>query len=126
MEQSKYGKYKQRRVPRHKRSKQMEGAFEDRNKWIRCWNCGQPVSEDRIGGNPERSGNAYYMDNVIPSQSPTMSGDSLNAGIMLRSAESTFTLMELQADGTTPVAVYNNVFTVAIQGCPFCGETDLL
>jgi hypothetical protein len=103
----------------------MEGAFDDRNKWVRCWNCSHIVSLDKIGGDPERSGNAYYMDKVIPSQSPVMSGDPLNAGIMLRSLESTFVLVELQADGITPVPTYKNTFTVALAGCPFCGTTNL-
>ena len=133
MEQSRYGKYRQKRTPRHRRSKYLQGSFEDRNRWRRCWNCGFINDLNRLGGDPERAGN-IYLDDIEPSTIPVMQGDdplngyytSLNLACTIETLDQMGTLMELGPDGVTPIPVdIREVKVETATGCAFCGETDL-
>ena len=124
MEQSKYGKYKTRRIPPHRPSKQLEGAFEDRGKWFKCWNCGQIINIEKENGDPERDG-LYYIVDIDPSPNPVSSGDPYN----LLSTMDVFTDigvgMEIGPDGVTPKEIYRNFKHQVSGGCAFCGCMNL-
>jgi hypothetical protein len=133
MEQSRYGKYRQRRTPRHPRSKYLQGSFEDRNRWIRCWNCQSINDLNRLGGAQEKAGNIYF-DDIEPSEIPILQGDdpingyftSLNLACTLDTLDMCGNLMELGPDGVTPKPVeIREVVAQANRGCWFCGESDL-
>jgi hypothetical protein len=53
IEQSRYGRYSQRGLPRDKRTIAVYGEKDDTGKWYRCWNCGSLVKVDR---NPPKTG----------------------------------------------------------------------
>jgi len=99
MEQSKYGKYSRKRVPRHRRSQIQSGAFEDRDAWIRCWNCGFVNRVDRISGNPEVDGR-YYTLITYPTPADVGNGGFMNS-----------------------VPVYKH--DAIPGGCAFCGTMNL-
>jgi hypothetical protein len=133
VEQSRYGKYRQRRTPRHTRSKRLQGSFEDRNRWIRCWNCQSINDLNRLSGDPERAGN-IYLDDIEPSTVPILQGDdqvngystALNLACTIETLDQIGTLMELSSDGVTPVPVtLREVIAETPRGCFFCGECDL-
>ena len=133
MEQSRYGTYRQSRTPRHPRSKMLQGSFEDRNRWIRCWNCQSINDLDRLSGDPERAGN-IYLDDIEPSTIPILQGDdpingysiALNLACTFDTLDQVGTLMELSPDGVTPLPVtLREVKVETPSGCWLCGERDL-
>ena len=119
MEQSKYGQYRRRRLPRHRRSRVQEGAFEDRDRWYKCWNCGFEFDLDRVGGNPEIDG-TYRTDAIIYSDFP----DAAQAIAEIRTMTNTFVLMELDGGGN-PKPILSVFKHNASAGCPFCGTQNL-
>jgi hypothetical protein len=124
VEQSKYGKYRRRRVPRHRRGQQLEGSFEDKGKWFKCPNCGQIINIEKENGDPERDG-LYYVDDITPSPSPVGSGDPLNALSVMDSWALMGLGMELGPDGVTPREIYKNFKHQVSGGCAFCGTMNL-
>ena len=123
MEQSRYGKYKVRKLPRHRRSQELPGSFEDKGKWYKCWHCGQIINIERENGDPERDG-LYYTEGISPSPNPVGSGDPLN----VLSTMDVFTMpgigMELGPDGN-PKEIYEVFEHHVSRGCAFCGTMNL-
>lgn len=123
MEQSRYTTYHKTRIPKRKRTIRLQGSFEDRGKYIRCWNCGFIVDTDRDLGDPEHSGN-NPIENTVPSYSlydtgtPTKSSldtlDAIGTGVYIDNIINTYTNYK---------TVY---FPNVSRGCPFCGCTNLL
>ena len=74
MEGSKYGRYRRIRLPRHRRSRVQDGAFEDRNVWYKCWNCGFVFDVEATSINAEVDGR-YYTEADYSGASPKLSDD---------------------------------------------------
>jgi len=102
VEKSKYGKYERRRTPRHRKSRVLEGAFEDRNLWYKCWNCGHILKASRdFTGDPEKGG--VDIQPIQIDAAPEFASDPLGNPFP---AETLYT-------------------SVNVQGCPFCGTCNL-
>jgi hypothetical protein len=128
VEQSRYGKYQRTKVRRHRRSQYIAGAFEDRGKWYKCWNCGFVFDITKANGNPQNNG-TYQIAQTIPAQSPTFSGDplgvvsSLDRICMLGSAIG-MTALEEEAGELSDLYDVDIYLGQAAAGCPFCGCTN--
>jgi hypothetical protein len=123
MEQSRFAKYKRTKIKRHARSKLSDGAFEDRNRWYRCWNCGFEYDSTKVIGNQEHAG-TYESIPCYPAETPRMSGDILNTVINSWSNLDIGNLSLLDAS-SSPVKITRTVKAEVSSGCPFCGCGNL-
>jgi len=123
MEQSRYGKYKQKKTPEHRRSVFLPASFEDRNKYFRCWNCGFINNSDRLSSS-DRSGNEY-LDSTRVSQSSILSGDDMLTIASLDSIFDQIGVAMVAASDGTDAEVYSNEKVETPRGCRFCGTTNL-
>lgn len=98
-------------LPRHRRSKQLYGSFEDSGKWYKCWNCGFPfdISKHAFG-----SGKGTSCED-FPVTYEEM-GHSTVLGV-----EGNASIMQNGADGTAITRYYTPRKATVIGGCPFCG-----
>ena len=123
MEQSRYGKYRQKKTPEHRRSRFLPASFEDRNKYFRCWNCGFINNSDKISSS-DRDGNEY-LDPIRVSQNSVLSGDDM---LTIASLDSVFdqigVAMVTASDGTN-ANVYSPSKVETPRGCTFCGCANL-
>jgi hypothetical protein len=122
MEQSRYGKYRQKKTPEHRRSRFLPASFEDRNKYFRCWNCGFINSSDRIA-NQGKNGNEY-LDTTRVSQYSPLSGDDMTTIASLEEFDQIGVAMVAASDGTN-ASVYSVSSVDTPRGCSFCGTTNL-
>jgi hypothetical protein len=122
MEQSRYGKYKQKKAPEHRRSIFIPASFEDRNKYFRCWNCHGIVNYDRVTG-ADRDGNEY-TDPTRVSPSSVLSGDDMLTVASMETFNQIGVAMVAASDGTA-AAVDSTVIVDTPRGCPWCGTTNL-
>jgi hypothetical protein len=122
MEQSRYGKYKQRKTPEHRRSIFLPASFEDRNKYFRCWNCHGIVNFGRVTGS-NKDGNEY-TDPTRISPSSVLSGDIMLTVASMEEFNQIGVAMVSASDGTA-AAVDSTVIVVSTRGCPFCGTDNL-
>lgn len=123
MEKGRYTHYSQRRTPQRKRTIHLSGSFEDKNKYIRCHNCGFTVNTERDLGDSGTSGN-YETDALVYSQSLVMGGDS-TIMIMDRLGMAG-TLILNDANGNSVTDYYTPRLPQVNKGCPFCGCTNLI
>lgn len=122
MERGRYTVYHQSRYPTRKRRISVPGSFEDKNKYIRCWNCGFIVNVDRDLGDNERTGN-YETDAIVASQPRTGSG--LSTYIQLDKINMVGYIIINGADGNPVTDYYTPRNPLVSMGCPFCGVTNL-
>jgi hypothetical protein len=122
MEQSRYGNYQQRKFRSRPRSKKLQGSFEDRNNWIRCWNCGFINRIDRIGTGHDRSGNFYTE--VTASEYPPLTGSMTGSYAVIELINEAGVLVEYAANEETS-ETYSIRTTETAFGCAFCGEANL-
>jgi len=101
----------------------LSGSFEDKNKYIRCHNCGFTVNTERDLGDSGTSGN-YETDALVYSQSLVMGGDS-TIMIMDRLGMAG-TLILNDANGNSVTDYYTPRLPQVNKGCPFCGCTNLI
>lgn len=122
MQKGTYTTYHKTRLPKRKRTITLKGSFEDRNKYIRCWNCGFIVDTDRDMGDPERSG-CYQTDAVVYAQTLAMGGSNVESvidglgiiGVSLRNDNA----------GDDIERYYTPRKPEVSKGCPLCGCTNL-
>ena len=122
MERGRYTSYSTRKTPHRKRTIQMSGSFEDRNKWIRCWNCGFIVNTERDLGDPEQSG-VLVTDAIVQAQTLCMGGSDPQCS--MDTLNGVGTMIENDASSTAITDYYTPRLASAIRGCPFCGCTNL-
>lgn len=122
MERGRYTAYSKMRIPKRKRRINLSGSFEDKGKWIRCWNCGFIVNLDRDLGDPERSGN-YQTDAIVQSQTLAMGGSSTISSLDTLSMIGT--IIENDAAGNPITDYYTARMPEVAKGCSFCGCTNL-
>lgn len=121
METSRYTRYSTTRFPKQKRTIRLQGSFEDRNKWIRCWNCGFIVNTERDLGDPEHAG-TYQTDVNVDSPNPMGSGTD---PIITIEGLNTIGLIENGKDGEPITDYYTPRNPLVNRGCPFCGTNNL-
>jgi len=121
LETSRYTNYSQRKTPHRKRRINVPGSFEDKNKYIRCWNCGFIVNTDRDLGDPERSGN-YETDAVVNAQTLVMGGTNPDCSMDTLSMVGTLILNDAAGDAITDY--YTPRLAEVSKGCPFCGVSS--
>jgi hypothetical protein len=123
LEKGRYTTYSTKHWPTRRRRIDIPGSFEDKGKYIRCWNCGFIVDTDRDMGDQNQSGN-YETDMVVESQSRTGSGsdtlismDTLGmVGVLLKNDGQ---------DGNPVTKYYTPRIPQVSKGCPLCGCTAL-
>ena len=123
MEQSRYGKYKQKKTPEHRRSRFLPASFEDRNKYFRCWNCNFIVNYDRVSSNVT-NGNEY-LDTLRISQSSILSGDPMLTTASMDSIFNQIGVAMVSASDGSDAPVYSVSSVDTPRGCPNCGTTNL-
>lgn len=120
---SRYIRTTRTKVPRHRRSRQLAGSFEDSNRWIKCWNCGFVNDRERLTLS-DRTGievqDFDYEDTEIRS-----SGDALKVVLTLDTLDMEGVILENGPDGTAITDYYSPRKPVAVRGCSFCGCTNL-
>ena len=122
MERGRYTSYSQRQTPHRKRTIHLSGSFEDRNKWIRCWNCGFIVNVDRDLGDPEQSG-VEITDAIVQAQTLEMGGTAPNCS--MDNLDMVGTLIKEDASGTAITDYYTPRLAQVSRNCPFCGCGNL-
>jgi len=122
LEKGRYTVYQERKYPTRKRRINVPGSFEDKGKYIRCWNCGFIVDLDRDLGDPNRSGN-YETDTIIESQPQTGSGSDTILGMDTLSMIGVLILNGL--DGNPITDYYTPRIPLVSKGCPLCGCENL-
>ena len=125
---SRYRKYtKSTRIVRKRRIK-VWGVDEDTGTYIRCYRCGFIINVDSNLGNPDYTG-IILQDFPIPadgggSSAPHMEGFNAAAYTMstMDSLSSIGTALAIGAHNTD---FYTPRISIAAQGCPLCGLTNL-
>ena len=76
MNESRYNRTKETKLPRQKRVKLLHGAGDDHGKYYRCWNCGFTCNADRdaFGGDS----NIGYLEYTATADGPTVAENLLN------------------------------------------------
>uniref|UniRef100_A0A6M3JL02 Uncharacterized protein n=1 Tax=viral metagenome TaxID=1070528 RepID=A0A6M3JL02_9ZZZZ len=121
MEQGKYTRYSQSTLPKRKRTVRVPGSFEDKNKYLRCWNCGFVVNTERDLGSSDRDGN-YQEDFAVVGQSVTGSGDSIVLG--MDTLDMVGIILKNGADGDPITEYYTPRVAKVSHGCALCGVTS--
>jgi hypothetical protein len=125
MEQSRFYQYSTTRIPKRKRTVRLQGSFDDRGKYIRCWQCGFIVDTQRDLGNPGKTGG--YVDEAEYSETEIrMSGN--NKLYLDANGYNQFgvgPLIKLKPDGTAITDYYVPKISRVSMGCPLCGVTNL-
>jgi hypothetical protein len=133
VEKSKYVKYQQLHTPQHRRSKVVQGSFEDRNRYYHCWHCGQFLDITKITGNAE-TGGSYQMVQIVPSMPPGWWGNyqtDQDIALNLQSTLDPFghSFVSLQADNNgdpIPISEANVMDAETTTGvCSLCGTANL-
>jgi hypothetical protein len=109
-------------IPKRRRRITLRGSFEDKGKYIRCWNCGVTLNVDRDLGNPERSGN-YETDAYVYAQ--TLNYGGKNPISTLDELGAIGVVLELDHNSDEITDYYTPRLPQVAQGCWFCGCTNL-
>ena len=126
MEKGRYTHYSQRHTPQRKRTIHLSGSFEDKNKYIRCCNCGFIVNTERDLSDTETSGN-YETDAIVYSQSLVMGGESpYSTIIVMDRLDMAGTMILEDANGDAITDYYTPRLPQVNKGCAFCGCTNLI
>jgi len=108
------------RLPRHKRSKRLFGAEEDRGRWLKCWNCGFLIDTNMGLGSGDESG-IRVTDIPSPSISPPINP----SGSMICFFDHPFLAGVLLNEDVAEIITFVHRKAEAVAGCPFCGTTNL-
>jgi len=108
---SRYIRTKRTYLPKHRRSRQLYGSFEDSGKWYKCWVCGFifDITKIAVGSGKGTSSEDFPIEDT-----DTVSRNSL-------SIEGNSTIIENGADGDPITYYYTPRKATVIGGCPFCG-----
>lgn len=109
-----------------KRVAYLPGTGEDRNRYVRCWNCGFTVDLNQyVGG--DASGiqvTEYVTDSVIgteAAQQYLLENGEINIESYNEIPDEIGTIIETGPDGEEVTDYYTPRFAEAVGGCPFCG-----
>jgi hypothetical protein len=112
------------KLPRHRRSTRVEGAEEDRGRYIKCWNCGFLIDQNRGLSTGDGSG-----IQVSDFPTPTDRFDPDRSELLLCYWDSPFVIGEILHLGPDGLPDMTDVYTPrsaeAVGGCPFCGTKNL-
>lgn len=122
MEKSSLTSYSQFRYPKRKRTIRLKGSFEERNKYIRCWNCGFIVNTERDLGDPAYSG-CYQNDPIVSAHSTVENG--IAPVVTMERVDMVGVLIINGQDGDPVNDYYTARNPLVSRGCPFCGCTNL-
>ncbi len=122
MERGRFTAYHKMRIQKRRRRIAVPGSFEDKGKYIRCWNCGFIVNVERDLGDTERDG-VHIVDSVSGASNPSDSGVSPTLG--LDTLSSAGVLLENDSADDAVTDYYTARLPEVISGCPFCGCTNL-
>jgi len=125
MADSRYNKTSTTRLPRQKRVKYLRGSGDDEGLYVKCWNCGFPVKIDRDLGDADHAG-ISVTDFADPSSAPASSGDKLNCMSTLDLFPSIGCAVRSTMAGAAVSTYYTPRVSTAVQGCKFCGCTNVL
>jgi hypothetical protein len=107
------------KLPRHRRSTRIFGAFEDRGRWLKCWNCGFLIDSNLGLGAGEGSG-------VLVTDAPTPNPSFVGQGEPLQCLlDDPFEVGLVPSSTADPADVYSLRKTEVFAGCPFCGTRNL-
>ena len=129
MERGRYTSYSTHKTPHRRKNIRLSGSFEEKNKWIRCWNCGFIVNTERDLGDPEHSGvlitdtGVSVTDAIVEAQTLCMGGSDPRGSIDTLNGVGTMIMND--ASGTAITDYYTPRLASAIRGCKFCGCTNL-
>lgn len=121
MEQGKYTRYSRKTLPKRKRTIRVPGSFEDKNKYLRCWNCGFIVNTERDLGSSDRDGN-YQEDFAVEGVSVAGSGE--NPVLGMDTLDGAGIILENGADGDPITDYYTPRVPKVSHGCALCGVTS--
>jgi predicted RNA-binding Zn-ribbon protein involved in translation (DUF1610 family) len=121
MERSKYISYHRGRSPRKNRARVVQGSFEDRNKYYRCWNCGFIFDIEQVSLGGERTGSYIAPPDDVVYNDIENTGDlSCVLGIDTPFNVGGLSRIDSAGDVIQPVALGAHRVS---QGCPACGVT---
>jgi hypothetical protein len=123
VERGTYTTYHKTRLPKRKRTIRLKGSFEDKGKYIRCWNCGFIVDTDRDLGDPERSG-CYQTDATVYAQTLGMGGSNVES--TLDGLDMIGVLIQNDNTGSPITSYYTPRLPEVSKGCPLCGCSNLI
>lgn len=110
MSKSRFIHTSRKRSERHKRSDRIYGAFEDSNRWIKCWNCGFVVDL----ANVSLGDGSGIVPTYIPDHGRSVADE------LVRYAS----IDELTFVGAC-IVLSKTYLPQATAGCPFCGCKNL-
>ena len=120
---SRFAPIRRWKLPRHRRSRRLPGAEEDRGRWIKCWHCGFRIDLHSNLGLGDGSGIevtdvAAPSDNVDESVPWVVYNETpFTLGLLLRNGPS--------GDPDFVTDVYTPRLATAFAGCPLCGCRNL-
>jgi hypothetical protein len=118
VEQGRYTRYFKTRLPKRKKTIRVPGSFEDKNKYLRCWNCGFIVNTERDLGSSDRDGN-YCEDFAVEGQA--VSGNGVDPILGMETLDGVGIVLENGADGDPITDYYTPRVPKVSHGCPLCG-----
>lgn len=121
MERGRYTHYSTHRTPKRARRISIPGSFEDKGKYLRCWNCGFIVDVDRDCGDSERSGN-YETDFTI--EAGPLKGSGSTPYMELDGLNMIGTMIINGPNGDPITDYYTPRLPQSSRGCKFCGVTN--
>jgi hypothetical protein len=120
---SRYIRTQRTRLPRHQQSKRLPGSFEDKNRWIKCWNCGFVIDKDRLTKSDQMA--FSITDYPVENTEVRMSGDELNIFLTQDGLDTVGTMIENGPDGNPITDYYTPRICRPLNGCPFCNVVNL-
>lgn len=115
MEHSKYISYHRGKTPRKNKAKVMQGSFEDRSKYYKCWNCGFIFDIDQVSIGGDKAGN--YS---APPESPVYND---GGKLYMETLSNLGGVCRTDSTGVVNQPVVLGYHKVS-SGCPACGYTN--
>jgi hypothetical protein len=125
---SRYIRLKQKSLPSRKRVRKVHGAFEDKDKYFKCWNCGSINSIERNIG---FDGNGIFITDPTISSSvdtrlyPNKTVDCYQIINIGTSGLMELVILENGPDEEAIEIYYTPRQTESVKGCWFCGATNI-
>lgn len=115
---SRYIRTERRKLPNHRRSKQVYGSFEDSGKWFKCWNCGQmfDISKTSTGSGTGAGCVDFPVEDLSHDHSTIIGTDTQGmVGTII-----------LNGPDDNPITDYYTPRKATVSaGCPLCGTKNL-
>ena len=119
---SRYIRTQRTKLPKHKQSRHLFGSFEDKNRWIKCWNCGFVIDTQRLSKSDQMvfSVTDYPFENTDVALS-----DELSVKITMDEIDMVGTMLQNGPDGLPVTDYYTPRICKPAKGCPMCGTVNL-